>query len=314
MTWLAAMWMAVLIIAEYLVAEGHPAAALMTYFPQEPFVLPIILAVLTNIWVGQRKDVLVSFGLVVLFVFLFLGFHISLPKNDRADFRVMTINIAGSEFGVTGLVDTVIRENPDILMLQEAKPNYGKEDALKAIVDYGDTHGIRWYVEHAADVAILSRYPLTNVRDRLLIYGMNRRMIRADADINGRGVTVACVHLATNVWGASNSKLWKYLCGSAAARLTQARSITSTLPATCTLVAGDCNLPPRGTAFGMIANRYPDSFQSASGFGYTFPARMPIMRIDHVFASPDLVPLRWRSVNTGSSDHLAVVVDFVFRK
>jgi len=48
---------------------------------------------------------------------------------------------------------------------------------------------------------------------------------------------------------------------------------------------------------------------SALDAGPTYPAREPLLRIDHVVASPDLLAWKARIVDTGVSDHRALVVE-----
>lgn len=309
-TWFSAGWLILLFVAELVVGEHHPLEALVAYVPQQAFILPFVVAIVTTLCTRQVIHTAACLGMIVVFVFVFLGFHFSIPTKQTPDFRVMTVNVAGSYRPVKALVETVRREQPDILLMQEANPLRAENDALRSVESMP---GAKWYTARIADVAILSRKPLSNVRSHTLIPGSDRQVLVAEIEAGGRRVTVAGVHFATNMPGASRARLWSYLQGSAKSRTVQVQDLTTMLPKNTTIIAGDCNLPPRGLAFARMTRRYADSFSAARGFGYTYPANMPLIRIDHVFASRDLVPTKWRAVGTGASDHLAVVVDMAFR-
>ncbi|MHB1456186.1 MAG: endonuclease/exonuclease/phosphatase family protein [Armatimonadota bacterium] len=159
----------------------------------------------------------------------------------------------------------------------------------------------------------MSRKPLTNVRSYPLLAGSGRRVLVAETEVNGRQISIACVHFATNVSGDRSRSIGTHLAGSAESRMLQAGVVDSELPVKATIVGGDFNLPPRGLAYSKIIRKYRNSFRAANGFGYTYPAKMPLMRIDHILLSKDLTPVKWRAVDTGSSDHLAVIADICFK-
>jgi vancomycin resistance protein VanJ len=76
------------------------------------------------------------------------------------------------------------------------------------------------------------------------------------------------------------------------------------------IVAGDFNTPPRGRLYRRLASLLTDGFAAAgSGFGWTFPSSHPLLRIDYVWTTPDLRPLRCHVPPGGPSDHLPVVVE-----
>ena len=56
-------------------------------------------------------------------------------------------------------------------------------------------------------------------------------------------------------------------------------------------------------------SRYSDGFRACGvGFGYTFPAKQPWMRIDRVFASSELRFTDFK-VGCASSDHRCVIAE-----
>ncbi|HEX7072274.1 MAG TPA: endonuclease/exonuclease/phosphatase family protein [Rhodothermales bacterium] len=74
------------------------------------------------------------------------------------------------------------------------------------------------------------------------------------------------------------------------------------------LVCGDFNSTPNQWTYHRIAAGLKDAFQVAGeGWGKTYHARLPIVRIDFVFASNDWEILSADVLDTGISDHRAVV-------
>lgn len=76
-----------------------------------------------------------------------------------------------------------------------------------------------------------------------------------------------------------------------------------------TIIAGDFNMPPRGVVYRRIAGQYRNAFSAGNGFGYTYRSSLPVLRIDHIFLSPDLRPVRCRTIGTRVSDHRPVVAE-----
>jgi endonuclease/exonuclease/phosphatase family metal-dependent hydrolase len=82
------------------------------------------------------------------------------------------------------------------------------------------------------------------------------------------------------------------------------------------LLVGDFNATPRSRGYRRLASHFRDG-QLAPGTGSpraTFPAYLPVLRIDHVFASQSVKLLNAEVVRTPlarvASDHLPLVVEF----
>jgi len=77
------------------------------------------------------------------------------------------------------------------------------------------------------------------------------------------------------------------------------------------VIAGDLNLPPRGRLYRRLTEDYVDAFRAAGvGYGYSFPATLPMLRIDYLLAGRGLRVRRSRTLATAGSDHRAVLADF----
>jgi vancomycin resistance protein VanJ len=70
------------------------------------------------------------------------------------------------------------------------------------------------------------------------------------------------------------------------------------------IVAGDTNLPSLSWTLAEHLGHFRDAFSAAGvGFGYTFPARHPWMRIDRVLTNDKLTAVAFRLGNATGSDH-----------
>jgi len=73
------------------------------------------------------------------------------------------------------------------------------------------------------------------------------------------------------------------------------------------IIAGDTNLPGLSWIFSEHLGRYRDAFSLAgAGFGYTFPAHRPWMRIDRILVNDRLRPVEFRTGAATKSDHRSV--------
>ncbi|MHB1458807.1 MAG: hypothetical protein ACYC0V_18000 [Armatimonadota bacterium] len=149
-------WLLLLIICEFVIAEHNRFTALITYVPQQVFVIPFIVALLYSIFLRQIKLAVINTFLLVIFIIVFLGLNLHLPAMFKADFKVMTINVAQSAYDIAPVSNLVVNEKPDILLLQEADPLDDRSDAMANIVTASDYDGTKLYTSRIADVAILS--------------------------------------------------------------------------------------------------------------------------------------------------------------
>lgn len=312
LTYVSCCWLIILLLCEFVIAEHNRFTAVVTYVPQQAFIIPFVIAFLYSVFFKQIRLSIINVITLLIFIFVFLGLNLHLPSRHQADFKVMTINIAQSAYDITPIANLVVKEKPDILLLQEANPLQSRSDAMRNIVTASDYDGVKLYASCIADVAILSVNPLTNIRSYPLLAGSGRRVLVAETVVAGRKISIACIHFATDVSDNHSRMSSAHLSGSAESRMVQADVVDTQLPVDATIVGGDFNLPPRGLAYRKLTHKYRNSFSAANGFGYTFPAKMPLMRIDHILLSKDLSPVRWRSVATGSSDHLAVIAEIRF--
>jgi vancomycin resistance protein VanJ len=76
------------------------------------------------------------------------------------------------------------------------------------------------------------------------------------------------------------------------------------------VIVGDTNLPPMSSISRRSFDRFTDAWDEAGfGFGYTFPAKRPWMRIDRALGSDGVRFLSAHVGPRGASDHRPLFVD-----
>lgn len=288
----------------------HPVAcAAITVFPVWTWLLPgLFLAGL-----GWRRRRAAS-AVCVLWLFFLLAFAgeprsllrslLPAPRANGA-IRIVSLNCAG---GLLEAAREVIPYQPDIVLLQESPSK--KEVQQLAEEMFGKQGG--W--AHGPDASILARgkvVPRALSREEQ-IFLTHAQVTLAD----GRQIEVMSLRL----WPPTmRIDLWSPACWleHAEVRRTQmqqlqyvARRLQSLPPNALIVVGGDFNMPPGEAPLKLLSRRLRDSFHIAgAGWGNTITNEHPFHRIDQIWLSPNLRPLRVRACRTQHSDHRMVVCD-----
>jgi endonuclease/exonuclease/phosphatase family metal-dependent hydrolase len=238
-------------------------------------------------------------------------------------FRVMTYNVhrcvgAGGQDSIADIVALCADADADVIALQEldapesddaAGPHHARDLAthlgMKLLFCRTFKRGVGYYGH-----ALLSRYPLELRRVTIFPTPEHPRAeprgaIWARVDAGGRAVDIISTHLGPY----------------RAERAAQSRELVGDewlghpdLRHPC-ILCGDFNALPDATTYRRIAGRLRDAQRVLGGHRprATFPARLPLLRLDHVFVSPDVRVLRarvpWNARSRRASDHLPLVVD-----
>lgn len=301
LAWSFAALLLVLHALQALVAERTAPTLLLTYAPQQPFALlafgPLLFALLRR----DRAAVLGALAGCALALALLGG---ALPSQTRAvgeAWGVMTYNVARGQRGPQELARVVRDEAPDVVCLQEV--NGLRPDFLSRLA----RELPQFTLVADREVALLTRFPVRAGRVHELP-DTQRRFLEARLDVRGTPVTVVNVHFTTVLLRGD-------IPGTAKRREAQARRLTDLARAApgAFLACGDFNTPPKGRVYGQLRAVLSDAFvQVGSGFGWTFPARMPLLRLDQVWLSPDLRAVRAQVPSALASDHRPLVVDVAF--
>jgi endonuclease/exonuclease/phosphatase family metal-dependent hydrolase len=86
------------------------------------------------------------------------------------------------------------------------------------------------------------------------------------------------------------------------------------------LLCGDLNAVPHATTYRRFAERLRDAQRALLGHRprATFPSRLPLLRLDHVFLSQDLevraIDVPWNARSRRASDHLPLIIELELRE
>ncbi len=307
-----------LVVVETFVAERTHLTTLIVLMPQAPFAVPTVALAAVALAGRMRTAAAVSLLAGAALLFGPLGFTVPLPREmprESTKLRVMTYNVHQGRYGITEVAAVIDRCSPDVLCLQEVNANGPWGDPVWQIEQL---QWKRWHVVREADVAILSRKPIRGRRSAYLPLGTMRAVLAAQILVNGKPVTVVTTHFNVARAGPSflesRGRAREYLTSAASVRLAQTAALLKFAESLSgrVIITGDLNTPPRGFCYRRISSRYSDCFATAGwGFGYTYRSRLPVLRIDYVFADRSLAAASCFAPNAAASDHKPVVADIL---
>ena len=201
------------------------------------------------------------------------------PQDPRLTFRVMTYNIhqgfdAGQIPSLDLIADTIGRESPDVLCLQEVVRGWMIDEGHDALSILAERLGMSYVWEpNIGDLygnAILSKFPMTDVKR--VAYAKEpgaKHQPRGVLFVKTANVTVGCTHL-DDVEDAS------------IVRQEQVRTIIREVGATTPLIiAGDLNAPPGDIEIRLLNEFGLDDLGASAGD--TTTGDNPAKRIDYVW-------------------------------
>jgi endonuclease/exonuclease/phosphatase (EEP) superfamily protein YafD len=223
--------------------------------------------------------------------------------------RVLTMNCAVFKYGSPAA--DIAAWQPDIVLLQEAYPYQVRQVADVLYGGRGD------YRAHQTTGVVTRWKILEEARDP------TRRDQQVTLELpGGVPMVVVNVHLTT---AATDLRLWRKSAwtthrNNRALRLHElalTRKVleqTTPFPNVPTILGGDFNAPATDVVHRQLSGEFVDAFSAAgTGWGDTYQRRFPILRIDHIYATRHLVPVRSRVVTSRHSDHRMVVADFLLK-
>lgn len=310
------------------IGESHWVTTLGLYVPRIVFAAPlpilVVLLVLFRryalLWTQLVALVLVSFPLMG---FVFPWF--SARDDDARSVRVLTLNASSGQFGYDEIVAAVTEVAPDVALFQEAAGH--PESFLESL-------RTRYpHVEGSKEFVVASRFPIVETTEPPKLDYLDRqrspRFMRYVIETPLGALALYSVHpvsprgvLKLHRFRGTFSRLRSgdLFEGDPAAdvgantglRAVQARAISAmasreTLPV---VIAGDTNLPDLSKVLRQNLSSYDDGFRSAgAGFGYTFPAKYPWLRLDRIFVSSVLRVVSFDVGCVGVSDHLCAYAE-----
>ena len=234
---------------------------------------------------------------------LFLPPASSLPEELRT-LRVVNINAEGMEENLR--ISAVLK--PDIVIIQQAPEG----DALEKFANdlFGDEHMV---VTNRSN-AFIARGEMVNTLGETDSATLHVRMLTPD------GFLVDITNLDLEPYLPSpqlwKKEVWQRLTTTRVENRRLLRHYLGENQLTSgkigRIVSGGFGTPPGDDVFRPLESaQLADAFGKAgTGWGNTYPADYPLVRLDQIWASANLRPLRaFTSVNPGST-HRIVVADF----
>jgi len=246
------------------------------------------------------------------------------PSTAGRGFRVLSFNIgAARQIEQPASVVTAVRTvGADIVCLVEAR-----SDTLSVI---GNPLRNQFpYQVGSSNVFILSRFPLSDIDQRVIRTGTHDSL-QATVTVDGHRVLLTAVHLRrTDTYPGIRRGVRPLLqavdgfsTGERDAAVAELVDQLQTRDGPRVLV-GDFNMTPTSRAHQVLGAAFQDSFLEAGwALGPTYPTTlrtlglnvsMPVLRIDYIFHSSELVATSAQVGPYGGSDHFPMIADLSFR-
>jgi len=244
--------------------------------------------------------------------------------------RIMTYNVHSCR-GTDGRLDVgrvaavIAQSKPDIVALQEVDVRRTRTGGVDQAHAIAERLGMHFHFNAALQVAeeqygdaLLTALPMRMVKSGALpnlrkvqvrgrkIELEDRGALWAEIEVEGRPLQVINTHLGLvplEQKAQSETLLGPHWLGASPDPV---------------ILLGDFNATPRYACYKRFATRLSDARRLAPGKpgAPTFPSRLPIMRLDHVFVSDDVTVDGIHAPDTAlakvASDHLPLVMDFGF--
>lgn len=176
--------------------------------------------------------------------------------------------------------------------------------------------------EKEQELAIITSFPVINSKQ--INFNHTNGYQYADLNVNGTIIRVFNIHLQSNAVSsiaeriATNEELEerealrevRTMAGrfksAAKKRALQAEEVAAAIAKSPypTIVCGDFNDIPQSYTYRVVSQGLQDTFKKkGGGLGITYAGRIPGLRIDYIFASPELKVLDYEKRRTSFSDH-----------
>lgn len=285
-----------------LLAESTRPTFLLVYAPRWPILITGLVACGLAVWLRSRWLVGAQIATLLVAAFPVCGLRLSLPARPshdaRATLRVRTWNIYFGKLGYEAVARSLAESSADVKIVQASR-----DHVSEACQRLGFT------LREDGDFAIASRYPVRAVDvPPPFADGKPRMYVRYEVETPGGRLALVAVHpysprhAIEDGGGAALAADAELRERQIAAAVESGRA--SGIPF---VIVGDTNLPPGSAIARRRFAGLRDAFDDVgNGFGFTFPAKRPWMRIDRFLAGDGV---RFLSITTGplgASDHRAV--------
>lgn len=295
------------------------------YLPRVGFAIPLPFILLAAYYWGPRWLLPVQMVSVVLLVVPLMGFRwswgVSAPGTSVPVVRVLSYNISYGDHGIPGIAAQVRAFSPNVVLLQAVQAD--RKPELLAAFD-------GWHLHLDGQFLLASRFPIQEafVPPPIQYAGGTggAHFVRCTLDAPFGAVDVFNVHTTSPREGLEELRRGGLQDALATGRFLEAQrtgvvefnayrrrrqiggiAAVAGASARPVIIAGDTNLPGLSWILGEYLGGFRDAFSvSGRGFGYTFPASRPWMRIDRILTNDRLRTVEFSIGQTVASEHLCV--------
>jgi endonuclease/exonuclease/phosphatase (EEP) superfamily protein YafD len=314
----AAALVATLSTRRTFLARKGPLGLLAEFLPYLPLPLPAALG-----WsLGGRR-----IGTLALLSVGAIGYartyaHRFMRKQRQArrppELHVLLSNVRRETDNALRVADLVIRRGADCVALLELEPDYYRK--ILPLLEAAYPHHVAHASEGYKGVGWWSRFPLREVDVAWLPTG-EPLALAVEASLPSMRVRLVAAHPIVPDVGWEATHFWTFEADARDADVKQVLALVDRLEPPV-VVAADLNLTDQSAAYADIVRLLRDAFDEVGrGFGHTFPLRFPLLeprprwrwpllRIDYLLCTPDLVATGCRVLPSVGSDHLPIEARF----
>lgn len=254
----------------------------------------------------KNKHRFLTLIILALILFPLFYFNSNIIIQKRINAKVMTWNISGAngvetnESTLEDIIDEIEEADPDIVGLQEVTTDID-------IKKLADGLKMNYYLAEADNTnegnLLLTKYKIIHAEaiDLPLIDGTRPRvLIKAEIEINSQIYYIFITHFSRYDKPIDH---WN-----------QASFLASIIPRTSlynVILMGDLNFAPLSLSYAELIIKLRDTYEYLNDDnGYTFRSNDRFKRIDYIFCSFDLEPIKSEVVCSDASDHCALITTF----
>jgi vancomycin resistance protein VanJ len=329
------------VAASRLIGERWWVTAAALYLPAIGFGLPLpFVAAAAWLWAPRRYVALQAVSLVIL-IFPVMGLSVG-PDRWRAReadpvLRVLSLNVGFAADAVTAVARQATATGADVVLLQDA--SHGVQGRLAVLLQ-------GWSLRTDGEFVIATRHRIRDVYvppplvyengsggtpgaggtggahyvhytldtpigplDVINVHPTTPRP--AIEEIRGNGLRGEILSGRLFSGKAGGAMDWNAFRRNRQVAGIAARASACAHPV---VIAGDTNLPHASRMLREHLGRFDDAFVRAGvGFGYTFPANRPWMRIDRILVNRKLVALKAWVWEAAATDHRGIAATLARR-
>lgn len=285
-----------------LLAESTQASFLLLYAPRWPMLVTALVACVLAGWLRSRWLVGAQIVALLIAAFPVCGLRLSRAsrpaQNAPPALRVRTWNVFFGKLGQDEIARSLAESTADVKLLQAAPRRLGDACQRRGIT-----------LRQDEEFAIWSRFPLRTVEvPPPFEDGKPRMFVRYELETPGGRLAIVSVHPFSPRHAIEEGTSAGVAADTALRERQIAAAVESARGAGIPFViVGDTNLPPGSAIARRRFAGLHDAFDDVgNGFGFTFPAKRPWMRIDRFLAAGGVRFLSIRTEPLGPSDHRAV--------